>query len=390
MTLADNRKFTSIMSRSTGGNGEEPQVTWFADPFEIVRRVGRGNAGAQTALAILPSLGLDGLKGLGGSLLFATEEFDGIFHFHVLLDNPRKGLIEALALQSGEVTPEPWVPNDAASYTSWNWDVPKTYNEAVRLYEMFRGGPGVFKSQVLEPITERTGVDLEKDVIHGVAGRFSMLTWMEKPVRINSQTTLIGIKLKDAEASRKVLEQVLQKFPDVLNKKSYGGVTYYQGTAPQNRQNRPDINPELIRLQEGCVAIIDDYLLLTDSSKLLQQAIVTKSDASQSLANELDFKIIASKIQRQLGENQAGMIAFNRPEEAMRQIYDMATSQTMRGALKGQADNNPLFKTLDTALTDNPLPPFSVLAQYLAPGGALLTSDETGFHYMAFSLRREK
>jgi hypothetical protein len=83
------------------------------------------------------------------------------------------------------------------------------------------------------------------------------------------------------------------------------------------------------------------------------------------------------------------MIAFNRPEEAMRQVYEMATSDTMRGALKGQAANNPFMKSLDDALTTNPLPPFAVLAKYLAPGGALLTSDETGFHYMAFSLRRE-
>lgn len=389
MTLADNRKFTSIMSRSMGGKGEEPQVTWFADPIEIIRRGGRGNAGAQTGLFIIQGLGLDGLKGLGGSLLFATEEFDGVFHTHILLDNPRKGVIEALALESGEVTPEPWAPNDAASYTTMNWNVSKTYNEVVRLFELFNGGAGVWKSNVLQPITERFGVDLEKDVIQGVAGRFTMLTWIEKPARINSQTTLFGIKLKDAAASRKVLEQVVQKFPEQLTKKSYGGVTYYQGNPPQN-PNRPNVNPELIRIAEGCIAIMDDYLVLTDSTKLLQQVIVTKSDTSRNLATELDFKIIASKIQRQLGDAQAGMISFNRPEEAFRQIYDLATSESMRGALKGQAENNSFFRSIDTALNDNPLPPFSIFAQYLAPGGALVTSDETGFHYMAFGLRRDQ
>jgi hypothetical protein len=145
-----------------------------------------------------------------------------------------------------------------------------------------------------------------------------------------------------------------------------------------------------VRIQEGCIATLDDYVLLTDSSKLLQHVIRTKEDVTQTLANELDFKIIASKIQRQLGDNQAGMIAFNRPEEAFRQLYDLATSEKMRGALKGQSENNPFFRSLDDALTANPLPPFAVLAQYLAPGGALLTSDETGFHYMAFSLRREQ
>lgn len=386
MTLADNRKFTSIMSRSMGTKGEEPQVTWYFDPIETVRRVGRGNAGAQTALALLPGLGLDGVKGIGGSLLFASEEYDGIFHTHLLLDNPRKGVIEALAIQPGEVTPEPWVPLDSASYTTWNWDVLKTRQEVVRLYELFRGGEGTWKSQVLQPITDRTGIDAEKEVLEAVTGRFTMVTWIEKPARLNSQSTLIAIKLKDPAASQQVIERLIQKFPGLFEKKAYGGVTYFQG---KPRRNGGDLNPELVRIQESCVAIFDDYFILTDSSKLLQQAILTKSDSSRTLANELDFKIIASKIQRQLGDLQAGMIVFNRPEEAMRQLYDMATSDTMRGALKGRAENNPFFKSLDSALTSNPLPPFSVLAQYLAPGGALLTSDETGFHYMAFSLRRD-
>ena len=384
MTLADNRKFTSIMSRCQGGKGEEPQVTWFIDPLEMVRRFGRGNIGVQTTLAVLQGLGLDGFKSVGGSLLFATEEFDGIFHTHVLLDHPRTGTLEALALGSGDVTPEPWVPSDAASYTTVNWEVPKTYAEVVRLYEMFRGGEGVWKEQALGPIEERLGVDFERDIIDGVAGRFSMVTWMEKPVRINSQTTMIGIKLKDAAATQKVLEQVVERFPEQITRQTYGGVTYYQGQPQQNA----DINPEIVRLAEGCGAILGDYLLISDSVQMLQRAIVTKGDPSGGLANELDFKIVASKIRRQLGDQEAGMIAFHRPEEAIRQVYEMAASETMRGALRGRAEGVPFLKSIDTTLNQNPLPPFAVLAQYLAPGGALITSDETGFHYMAFSLRR--
>jgi hypothetical protein len=30
-----------------------------------------------------------------------------------------------------------------------------------------------------------------------------------------------------------------------------------------------------------------------------------------------------------------------------------------------------------------------VLAQYLAPGGAMLVSDEMGLHYMSFTLKRQ-
>lgn len=388
ITLAENRKFTTVMSRSMGSKGEEPQVTWFLDPLEFARRIGRGNASFQTGLAIVAGLGLDGVKGIGGSLAFATEEFDGIFHTHLLLDSPRKGVIEALALQPGDVTPEPWVPAGIESYATMNWDLTKTYAEVTRLYDLFRGGEGSWEAQVLAPIHDRTGLDLEKDLLAGATGRFTMITWMEKPARLNSQSTLIGVKLVDADASRQVLAKLAERFPERMTKKSYGGTEYYESPLPQDPDERFDEN--IMRREIGCIAILDDYLLISNNPNLLQQAIITRSDGSRTLANELDYKIIASKIKRQLGDSQAGMIAFSRPEEGLRQLYELATSENMRGQLKTQAENNRFFKGLSDALDANPLPPFSVLAQYLAPSGALLTSDETGFHYMAFSLKREQ
>ena len=41
-TLADNREFTAIMSRSVGTKDERPQVTWFVDPIEFAKNAARG------------------------------------------------------------------------------------------------------------------------------------------------------------------------------------------------------------------------------------------------------------------------------------------------------------------------------------------------------------
>jgi len=67
----------------------------------------------------------------------------------------------------------------------------------------------------------------------------------------------------------------------------------------------------------------------------------------------------------------------------------MALSEQTRQQLKTQADRNPLFRTLDAALEQHPLPPFEVLQRYLAPGGSMLVDDETGLHYTNFTLRRK-
>ncbi len=126
-------------------------------------------------------------------------------------------------------------------------------------------------------------------------------------------------------------------------------------------------------------------MLVTDALDLLKQAIVAKGDTSQSLAGQLEFRLIASKIRSQPGGQHASLIAFDRPEEALRLWYEIATAETTRQRLSQGAENNQFFRAVNDALRDHPLPPFAVLARYLAPSGSLLTDDETGLHYTSFT-----
>ena len=293
-----------------------------------------------------------------------------------------------LALEAGDVTPERWVPNDIASYQTLHWDIETTYKELTELYELFRG-PDAWQQEIVDRVSQRLGIDLQTDVVDALDGRGTMLTWIERPARINSQARLVGLKLKDSEESKKTLQQAMSRFSNRFETKTYGGVTYYFANVNRRRPQNENPAAQLARRPTPCIAILGNYLVATDSEKLLQHAIVTKSDASLSLANELDFKLITNKIKRQLGDTKAGMIGFNRPEEGFRLLYELATSKTTQTRLADQAENNGFFRALDGALHNNPLPPFAVLAQYLAPGGSLLTNDETGIHYMAFGLKRE-
>ncbi|HUG69485.1 MAG TPA: DUF3352 domain-containing protein, partial [Pirellulaceae bacterium] len=386
-SLADNRTFTAIMKRSVGFKEEPPQITWYVDPISLAKRATRGNFSAQAGISLITGLGFDGVKAIGGSLILATDEFDGIFHTHLMLENPRNGALKMIAFEAGEVTPEPWVPKDAASYTSLNWNVDKTYTELTRLYDTFRG-EDAWENQVVERVRKSLDVDLEKEIIDALEGRATLVTWMQRPARINSQSMLVAFKLNNPDQFRGTLDRVGAKFPERLRSKTYGGVTYYQTeTRGRGRNGQPDA--EIVRIPTPCLAVLGDYLLITDSEKFFEQVVITQSDASLSLAHELDFKLIANKIQRQQGETKAGMISFNRPEEGMRAMYELATASSTQSRLAAASENNRVFRALNGALTNNPLPPFAVLARYLAPGGALVTDDETGIHYTAFTLRRD-
>jgi hypothetical protein len=83
------------------------------------------------------------------------------------------------------------------------------------------------------------------------------------------------------------------------------------------------------------------------------------------------------------------MLSFNRPEEGMRMIYDLAKAENTKEFLNSRGEENSFLKSVNKAMEDNPLPPFAVIAQYLAPGGGFLSSDETGFHYASFQMKRK-
>jgi hypothetical protein len=386
-TLADNKKFTAIMAQSVGTKEERPQISWFVDPIEFARTAGRGNLGAQTAIALLGPLGLDHLEAVGGSLIMATEDFDSIAHMHVLVKNPRQAVMKMLALDSGDLTPEAWVPKDAASYATIHWDFPTTFSEFAQMYDLIRFQEGAFSELVRSRVSDQLGADVQTELLPALAGRVTMATRIERPVRLNSETTAVGIQLKDPGEFQKILDKVMTRHPQALERTNYGTTTYYRIRAVGQRP--PNFDESLMRLPSPAVVLLGDYLVLSDSEKFIEQCIITKRTPDSSLATDLEFKLVASRLQRHAGGRTPGMIGFQRPEENFRALYELATAQTSRDRISQASQENPFFRALDGALTQNPLPPFSAIARHLAPGGAMLINDDTGFHYIAFGLKRE-
>jgi hypothetical protein len=83
------------------------------------------------------------------------------------------------------------------------------------------------------------------------------------------------------------------------------------------------------------------------------------------------------------------MLGFNRPEEGLRYLYDLANAEQSRKRIEEAGQKNKFFQSLGGVLERNPLPPFSTLEKYIAPAGSAMTNDDTGIHYVSFSLRRK-
>jgi len=194
----------------------------------------------------------------------------------------------------------------------------------------------------------------------------------------------VAVKLKDTEAVGKVLDALAKRFDERISRQSSSGKDYYRVNIPVP-QNVPDPPPVPI----PCFGIVDDYFVFTNRPSLYEKVLSTLAEDAKSLGDDLEFKLIANKIKRQSGGAKPVMLGFSRPEEGLRYWYDMINSDSTRESLKKQAQKNPFFKSLDTTLQNNPLPPFEVIRQYLAPGGSMATDDSSGLHFMSFTLRRK-
>ena len=129
--------------------------------------------------------------------------------------------------------------------------------------------------------------------------------------------------------------------------------------------------------------------MFTNRPSLYEKVLSTLADGTKSLGDELEFKLIVNKIQRQSGGAKPVMLGFSRPEEGLRYWYDLINSDSTRDRLKKQAENSPFFKSLDDSLQKSPLPPFEVIQRCFAPSGSMGVDDSSGLHFMGFTMKRK-
>lgn len=382
--LSDNREFTSILSRCVGSAGERPQVSFYVNPIALYRESAKQNASTLFVLGTLKSLGIEGIKGIGGSAIMAPNDFDSIIHAHLLLDTNRKGVLRAVRPKSGPTEPETWVNDQVVSYGTMNWDFAKTIKAIAEIADTF-GGENFFENNVIANGSKQLGVDLRKDVFEQLEGRVSLVQMILPPKRINSQSNVFGIHIVDPQRMK---TDVLPKFFDKAKtgdarwtSKLIGDSTIYWLEFANNNNT--------VRAPQPTFGMVGNVLMLSDSLQSIEQAISTDSSGDDLLSDSIEFKLVQDRIKSQIKDKETSIIFYQRPEESLRLFYDLASDPENVNRLEQMATNNPFFSSLVAALKSKELPPFEVIAKYLAPSGAFVTEEEDGLHYTAFSLRRE-
>lgn len=382
-SLAENDKFVTILRHCRRPQDPPPNLIIFADPIGMLREFGRNSTGLKIAMAAFPALGVNGIAGVGTTQTFATDEYDTLAHMHLLLENPRAGVVQMIAFEAGDTTPQPWVFKDLETYMTWHWNMRASFNTLSSLVDRIQF-EGATKEFVTEKISERLGIDFEAEVIDNLAGRYSWMIAYSKPARLRSQQHTFAFELADPAAGEETLQRVIQKFPDRFEERRFGDVTYHAIVIPF-----PPEMAEEDRPVDPFVAVMDGYFFIGGSCELFERAVSARDGTVERLVDSEGFRRLADQVQRETPGVTPAMWSYSQFEETLRHWYDMLTSDRTRDFLDQQAEGNPLFSALADALAENELPAFDVLARYAVPGVGVAYDTDSGLHMISFSLRND-
>lgn len=384
-SIAENPEFSSILSRCTVVEKESPQVVFYCDPIGLLRETMRGQEFSDMILNGAVSLGLDGIKGLGGTATFATKDFDSIFHFHLLIDKARRGVLRALHPKNGSVEPESWVTDNALSYSTINLNIKETLRSVSEICDVFQG-QGFVDSQ-FATLDTVLGIDLRKNLLDFATGRISIVQSNVLPKRLNSQSTLYGLRVSERDRIGSIILpkifQTLKEGDHRWQSDALGNCTlYYLDTAAQQRRFS-------VRIPQPTFALLDETILVGDSRDVVENAIKTEQTGDGLLIDSLEYKVVRERLNQQAKGRGYSVFAYQRPEESFRLLYDILARPESIPNIESVSEGNPFYSALLSAMRNDKLPPFESISKYLAPNGAFLSDEDNGLHYVVFSLRRD-
>ncbi|MEX0642527.1 MAG: hypothetical protein WD468_07490 [Pirellulales bacterium] len=382
-TLADNTKFSALLRQCRRPQDPPPHAILFVDPIGLFREFSASAPGSQIALGFLPMLGLDGLAGLGGTLTFATGPFDQLVHIHLLLDNPRAGVLQLVTFESGDTTPQPFIPFATENYYSGRWNAGVFYDRLKEMIDKLLGAD-TFEKQFVQKATDATGLDVRTEIADNLAGRITWVSGYEKPAQFRSQKHTLIFELVDETKAGETLQKVRDKYPEDFEERRFGSVTYYAITPEWWRDMEEEQRPF-----NPFVAITDGNLFLGGSCQLFEEMIAARDGTINRLADSEDYARVTATLDRETAGTKPVLFQVSRPEESMRQIYELLTSEESRKFIEERAEEQPVMAKLSEALKDHQLPAFETLIQYFGPGGGIMYDTDSGYHGISFTLRNE-
>jgi hypothetical protein len=421
--LADVVGFQNVMQRCRADFDGTPQIRWFMYPVgyasaaraatpEAKRRQGK------TILEVLRNQGFTGIKGMGGYAGFSTEGFDLIHRTAVYAPKPYQGSMKMLEFFNREdYAPQPWVPRDIATYTTFYFDVLNAFDNFGPLFDEMSGGgsPGLWKKTLINFRDDPNGpqIDLRAELIKLLNQRVTIVTDYQTPIGLNSERILVALEVSDEEAAARGLDKAMRGDRGAKLHEEFPGVKIWEiveektklpppieidlgdsgsSAAPAPAGNEPPKNDENPRVfPHAALAVTQGHLFIASHLDFLVK-ILQHREPRELLCNDLDYRTVEQEIARVPPEKTC-LHFYSRTDEEYRPTYElvrqnkMPESENMLARLLNSLFAEGKKKTLrEPKLDGRKLPPYDVVRHYLRPAGMQVTSEENGWFLKGFTL----
>ncbi len=379
-TFANNPVYRYIAEKGAG-DGAEPILEWFFDPIAtttgVVNAVFPNNFQAQLILGFLTPLGLDKVRGIGGTVNMITPKYEDISRTVIYVDAPRTGALDLLKFPAIAQAPPKWVPANVDSYMSLNWDLKSAWRGIATLVDSFNAqGPGTFDALMDQLAQDPMGpmIHPKKDLIDHLSGRIQFLTDSIQPQQAGDppvQRIMFALGVKNIDGIKATANKLANSPGSPIMTRQFRGETIY-------------VLPAGIQLGDPAgssigLSITQGNLMIGIPDTLIEQAI--RGDV-EPLSGSAEYKRLASGFPAS-----SSSISYSRQSTQVRFLYDLLRSGAFPPGAPGAG-----FPGADAQgpipLDFKKLPPFETIEKYMLSSGGYIIPDKNGAVYVGFSPRK--
>jgi hypothetical protein len=431
-SLATVPAYRNIMARCAAQAGSlAPDLRWFIEPFGYAETV-RANTALRDKrrgpdlLKIFRNQGFTAVQGVGGMINFSAGKYE-LLHRTMVYAPPLAGhtaqdkdkfRYAARLLNfpvAGDLMPEPWVPGDMATYSSFNCDIRNAFASVGTLVDEMVGEKGVFHDVLdsLRDDPQGPRIDIEKNLIANLGNRITITSDCVLPIGPKSERKVLAVEVTDEKAVATTIRKLMEADKEAHARDFRGQVIWEivpvktevpvlvveapggspRGPEPEPSGTHTDRDDRIFSATAFCVA--QGHLFAASHIELLQR-VLAGSGSNERLQTASDFQQVAAQAST-LGIGPISFRFFSRSDQAFRPTYElirtgqMTQSDTilnklLNSVLSDGKDGIPRKQQIDGHL----LPEFDKVRQYFGPAGTFVSSLDDGWLCVGVMLAREQ
>jgi hypothetical protein len=419
VSLATAPAFEAVISRSHQAMGDvESQIRWFVEPFglvEVVRAVAGGRKKRGTdVLKVLGNQGFKAIQGLGGCVALSTTQHQILQRTYIYAPavpraegdaNSSKYDLAARMLEfpnSLNLTPQPFVPRELASFLTFNWKMQDAFWYAESLVNEF-AGDDVFQDVLKSIETDPNGpqINVGRELIDHLGERATLFADCRVPITPKSERILVAIDVTDAEKVRTTVDKAMESDPEARRLDHDGHIIWELVNEEPIEVETVQIDgpgfgfgfdePEEEPIEEekpfrpnAAVTVVKSHLIVSSHVDYIVDLLERPEDA-ETLDSDGAYQMIAVALD-ELGAGEDSFRFFTRTDEAYRTTYELLRQGKMPEAesLLGKLLNRLLEPEEEGVMREqvidgSQLPEFQVVRRYLGPAGLYVRSEDDGW-----------